>query len=93
MQLAAPHQAVGDVGRLQRRALGRRMGGEIAGDRNENVPEMPRHEPCREINLSLAVECVEEGVSDRLLVGRQIIQPLAALAWNAGRRHVEIRVR
>ena len=112
MQLAAPHQAAGDVGRLQRRALGRRMGGEIAGDRNENVPalvgvapeaklpdpglqhlarmeaqvfpqhrmrergdqrlrrmaefEMPRHEPCRKINLSLAVERVEQGGPDRL---------------------------
>jgi hypothetical protein len=38
MQLAAPHQAPRDVGGLQRRAFGRRMGGEIAGDRNEDVP-------------------------------------------------------
>lgn len=40
MKLAAPHQAPGDVGRLQRRAFGRRMGGEIAGDRNEDVPAL-----------------------------------------------------
>ncbi len=40
MQLAASHQAAGDVSRLQRRAFGRRMGGEIAGDRNEDVPAL-----------------------------------------------------
>ena len=40
MKLAAPHQALGDFGRLQRRALGRRMGGEIARDRNEDVPAL-----------------------------------------------------
>jgi hypothetical protein len=39
MKLAAPHQAPRDVGRLQRRAFGRRMGGEIAGDRNERRRE------------------------------------------------------
>ena len=38
MQISAPHQAAGDVSRLQRRALGWRMGGEISGDRNEDVP-------------------------------------------------------
>ena len=40
MKLAASHQAAGDVCRLQRRAFGRRMGGEIAGDRNEDVPAL-----------------------------------------------------
>ena len=37
MQLSAPHQAQGDVGRLQRCALGRRMRGEIAGDFDEDA--------------------------------------------------------
>ena len=37
MQLAASHQAAGDVGRLQCHAFGRGMGREIAGDRNEDV--------------------------------------------------------
>ena len=136
MELAAPHQTPGDVSRLQRRAFGRRMGGEIAGDRNENVPalvgvapdgelpdsrfqylvgmkarvlpqhrmrergdqrlrrmaklKMPRHEPCRKINLSLAVEGVEQSGPDRLLIGRQIVEPLAILARNTGRRHIEV---
>src|SRR5271166_2998796 len=96
------------------------MGGEISGDRNEDVPalvgvapdgelpdsrfqylvsmkarvlpqhrmrergdqrlrrmakrKMPRHEPCRTINLSLAVERVEQSGLDRLLIGRQIVE-------------------
>ena len=37
MQFAAPHQPPGDVGRLQRRAFGRRMRRQIAGSRNEDV--------------------------------------------------------
>src|SRR5271157_4595484 len=112
------------------------MGGEISGDRNEDVPalvgvapdgelpdsgfqylvgmkacvlpqhrmrergdqrlrrmaklKMPRHEPCRTIDLSLAVERVEQSDPDRLLIGRQIVEPLPTLAWNTGRRHVEV---
>ena len=49
MQLSAPHQAEGDVGRLQRRALGRRMRGEIAGDRDEDAPAFIRVAPEDEI--------------------------------------------
>ena len=132
MQISAPRQAPGDVSRLQRRALGRRMGGEISGDRNEDAPaligvapdgelpdsrlqhlvamkarvfpqhrmrercdqcprrmaelEMPCHEPCRKINLSLTVECVEQGGPDGLLIGRQIVELLPTFAWNACRR-------
>ena len=52
--------------------------------------EMPRHEPGRKIDLSLAVEGVEQGDPDRLLIGRQIVGLLVALAWNAGRRDIEI---
>jgi hypothetical protein len=40
MQLAAAHQASGDVSRLQRRAFGRRMRRQIAGDRNQDVPAL-----------------------------------------------------
>jgi hypothetical protein len=40
MQLSAPHQAPGDIGRLQRRALGWRMRGEIAGDCDEYAPAL-----------------------------------------------------
>ena len=40
MQVSAPHQAPGDVGRLQRGALSRRMGGEKSGDRNQDVPTL-----------------------------------------------------
>ena len=38
MQLAAPHQAPGDVGRLQRRTFGRGMGRKITRHRNEDLP-------------------------------------------------------
>ena len=49
MQFAAPHQAPGDVGRLQRCAFGRRMGREIAGDRNEDVPALVGIAPYAEL--------------------------------------------
>ena len=98
------------------------MRGEIAGDRNENMPalvgvapeaklpdpglqhlvgmeaqvfpqhrmrergdqrlrrvakrQVPRHQPCRKINLSLAVEGVEQGGPDRLRVGGQVVELL-----------------
>src|SRR5271165_178478 len=52
--------------------------------------EMPRHEFCGKINLSLAVERVEQGGPDRLLIGRKIVEPLPTFAWNAGRRNVEV---
>jgi len=49
MQLAAPHQAPGDVGPLQRRSLSRRMGRKIAGNRNEDVPALVGVAPSREL--------------------------------------------
>src|SRR5271166_1364802 len=52
--------------------------------------KMPRHEPRRTINLSLAVERVEQSDPDRLLVGRKIVEPFPTLAWNTGRRHIEV---
>jgi hypothetical protein len=45
MQLAAPYQTPGNIGRLQRRALGRRMRREIAGDRDEDAPAFIRVAP------------------------------------------------
>ena len=52
--------------------------------------EMPCHQPCREIDLSLPVEGVEQGGADRLRIGGQVVELLAALARDAGRRHIEI---
>ena len=49
MQLATPHQAAGDVGCLQRRAFGRRMGRQIAGNRDEDVPAFVRVPPRAEL--------------------------------------------
>ena len=49
MQLAAPHQPPGDVGRLQRRAFGRRVGRKIAYDRDENVSASVRIAPGGEL--------------------------------------------
>ena len=52
--------------------------------------KLPRHELCRMINLSLAVERVEQSDPDRLLICRKIVEPLPTLAWNTGRRHIEV---
>jgi len=52
--------------------------------------KMPRHELCRTINLSLAVERVEQSGLNRLLIGRKIVEPLRTLAWDMGRRHIEV---
>jgi hypothetical protein len=52
MQLAAPHQAPGDVGRLQRSAFGRRMGHKVAGDRNHDVPALVSTAPLSELSDS-----------------------------------------
>ena len=135
MQLSAPHQAPGDVGRLQRRALGRRMGGEISGIRNEDVPALvgvapdgelpdsrlqhlvgmkarvfPQHcmrergdqrlrrmaeFECRATSLAARSTCLwRSNASSRAVriasssAGRS--SSCSALAWNAGRRHIEV---
>ena len=49
MQLVAPHQTPGNIGRLQRRALGRRMRREIAGDCDEDAPAFIRVAPDGEL--------------------------------------------
>ena len=49
MKLAAAHQPPRDVGGLQRRALGRRMGGEIAGDGDQDVPALVGVAPLAEL--------------------------------------------
>ena len=40
MQLAAAHQAAGDVSCLERGPFGRRMGRKIAGDGNQDMPAL-----------------------------------------------------
>src|SRR6266576_13639 len=52
--------------------------------------EMACHQPCREIDLSLPVEGVEQGGTDRLWIRGQIIQLLAAVARDARRWYIEI---
>src|SRR5215475_7370092 len=52
--------------------------------------EMTSYQSCREIDLSLTVKGVEQGGADRLRVGRQIVELFAAVAGDAGRRHIEI---
>src|SRR5262249_11553471 len=47
-------------------------------------------QPCREIDLSLPVEGVEQGGADRLRIGGQIVELPTALVRNPGRRHIEI---
>jgi hypothetical protein len=52
--------------------------------------EMPCSKPCGEIDLSLPVKGVEQSGADYRRIGGQIVHPLAALAWDARRRHIEI---
>src|SRR5271166_5118818 len=52
--------------------------------------EMPCQQPCREIDLSLPVEGVEQGGTDHLRVGGQVVELLRVLARHASRRHIEI---
>src|SRR5262245_50917357 len=52
--------------------------------------EMPCHQACGEVDLSLPVEGVEQGGADRLWIRGQIVELFAAVAWDARRRHIEI---
>ena len=52
--------------------------------------EMPRHEPCREIGLPLPVKSVEQGGTDFIHIGRQVVEVIVSLTWNLGRWHIEI---
>src|SRR6516164_6653103 len=52
--------------------------------------EVPCHQPCREIDLSLPVEGVKQGSADRLYIGGQVVKVVAALPWDSGRGHIEI---
>src|SRR5258707_7825566 len=49
MQLTTEHEPPGDLGGLQRRALGRRMGSEIARDRDEDMPTLLASAPRPEL--------------------------------------------
>src|SRR5262249_55247078 len=48
--------------------------------------EMPRHQPCHNINLSLPVEGVEQDRAYRVSISGQVVDLLAVLARDAGRR-------
>src|SRR3984893_13593431 len=52
--------------------------------------EMPCHQACGEIDLSLPVEGVEQGGADRIWIRGQIIELLAAVTSDARPRHIEI---
>ena len=49
MKLTASHKPPGDVGRLQLGPFRRRMGSEIAGDSNEDVPPLVGIAPLAEL--------------------------------------------
>jgi len=49
MKLTASHKPLGDVGRLQLGAFRRRMGSEIAGDSDEDVPTLVGIAPLAEL--------------------------------------------
>lgn len=51
---------------------------------------MSRDEPRCEINLSLAVERIEQNGADRLLIVRKIGELFTGITRNAGGRHIEI---
>ena len=51
--------------------------------------EMPRHEPCSQIDLSLSIERVKQGGVYFPNI-RQVIELLAVVSRDAGGRHVEI---
>jgi len=53
-------------------------------------PEVAGHQLGHKINLSLAVEGVEQGGPERHLIGGQVVEPVVLLARDAGRRHIEI---
>src|SRR6516164_7610783 len=50
--------------------------------------EVPCHQPCCEINLSLPVEGVKQGSAD--YIGGQVVELVAALAWDSGRGRIEV---
>ena len=52
--------------------------------------EMPCHEPCREIDLSLPVEGVQQGGADHLRLSGKVVQLFVAVTRHTGRRHIEI---
>ena len=49
MKLPAAHEAAGNIGGLERRTLGRRMSGSIAGDGDQDVPALAAVAPFPEL--------------------------------------------
>jgi len=52
--------------------------------------KMPRHQSCCEINLSLPVECVEQGSANDLCIYGKVVELIVVLARDAGRWDVQI---
>src|SRR5215469_13080406 len=65
MKLFAVHQPTGDVGRLQQRALGRKMGGQIPRDRNKDVSTLVAVPPFAKLLHTRLEDLV--GVKSRIL--------------------------
>ena len=54
VKLPAAHEALGNIGGLQHRTLGRRMGGKIAGDGDQDVPALEPLASCSRAASSAA---------------------------------------
>ena len=52
--------------------------------------KVPHDQPCSEINLSLPVECFEQGSANGLLIYGKVVELIVVLAWDAGRWDVQI---
>jgi hypothetical protein len=62
LEIAAPHQALRNAGRLKRRSFGRRMSRKITGDRNQDMPGLVRVAPYGDLPDSR----LQRGANDRL---------------------------
>ena len=70
MELAAAQQALRDVGGLKRRALGRRMGGKVARDGDQDVPALLGVAPLAELPHARLEHLV--GVEARILAEQRL---------------------
>ena len=80
MKLSAVHQPTGDVGRLQQRALGRKMGGQIPRDRDKDVSTLVAVPPF----AKLLHTCLEDLVGMNLASTRSSACPRVAINAAAG---------
>ncbi len=77
---------------MEARVFPKHRARERGDQRLRRIPELqvPRHEPRREIDLSLSIIRVEQCGADPLLVGGQIVEIPSFIAGDASRGHVEI---